>query len=198
LSGTQASGATADELDADLPRVVAKLLAPLRRAGPPPAQPRPRRFAMRLGAGGLNGILGLGLEYRFGPVGIAVGTGTYALSGGLSLGAREGGGGPCPGSPSRPARARPITRRPGASPARARWWSIYALESSTGALLPAASCAYDLAGREGAGSGNSGSPGSSELRAPMHAALIDPGAAEVDGIVCVVGGLGGVTMDLEA
>jgi len=39
------------------------------------------------------GVLGLGLEYRFGTVGLSVGTGTHVLGGGLALGASDNDGG---------------------------------------------------------------------------------------------------------
>jgi len=95
LSAQQAGALDVDDLGRAPGPAMVKLLAPvsgfsIARAAAPP---RPRHFAVRAGLGTQTGILGVGFEYRPGPVAIAVGTGAYALSGGLSLAAGDGSGG---------------------------------------------------------------------------------------------------------
>ncbi len=65
----------------------------------PSAKPPPMKtaahpeFAVRAGLGGHVGQLGVGVEYRPGAIGFALGTGTYALSGGITLGSEKNDGG---------------------------------------------------------------------------------------------------------
>jgi hypothetical protein len=58
-----------------------------------PARPaRVRAWGVRAGLSPLAGVLGAGVEHHRGRVAFALGTGRYALSGGVSLALREGGG----------------------------------------------------------------------------------------------------------
>lgn len=73
--------------------------APASAAGPampatvPPAPPTRRSFAVRAGVGGQTGVLGLGVEWRPSWFGLAVGTGTHRVSGGVTLGGADNRGG---------------------------------------------------------------------------------------------------------
>ena len=74
-------------LEADRPPVD----APARKPSPAARADEPGAFRVRVGLGALTGVLGAGFEYHPGFIGVAIGTGTYAVSGGLSFAAREGG-----------------------------------------------------------------------------------------------------------
>lgn len=54
---------------------------------------KPPRFAVRAGLSGHAGFLGVSGEVRAGPVGFVLGTGAYALGGGLSFGSLKNAGG---------------------------------------------------------------------------------------------------------
>jgi hypothetical protein len=56
--------------------------APAENPEPVPAAVRP--YALRVGLGGLNGVAGLGLAYRMERLSLAIGTGVYVLSAGVS------------------------------------------------------------------------------------------------------------------
>jgi len=59
----------------------------------PAAMEARKRLAIRAGLSPMLGVLGVGAEYRFGVVGLALGTGTHVLAGGLSFGPSANAGG---------------------------------------------------------------------------------------------------------